>query len=128
MAVSPMMEFMGVRMSWLMELRKSVLARLARSASRNASSNALWFAISRSFTSVTSCTESSTLVTWSEASRCSGSMEACNQRTSPVSGSFRRYSKCRYVVSGVRCSRICSGVSSVFMRSASSSSQKRVCQ
>ena len=128
MAVSPMMEFMGVRMSWLMELRKSVFARLARSASRKASSRALRFAISRSFTSVTSCTDRSTLVTCVAASRCSGSMEACSQRTSPVSGSFRRYSKCRCDTSGVRCSRMNSGMSSAFMRSASSSSQKRVCQ
>ena len=69
MAVSPIMEFIGVRMSWLMELRKSVFARLARSASQKASSRAMRFAISRSFTSVTSCTDRSTLVTCFAASR-----------------------------------------------------------
>ena len=93
MAVSPMMEFMGVRMSWLMEFRTSVFARLARAASRTASSSALRFAISRSFTSVTSCTDKSTLVTTPRSSRCSGSIEAWLQRTSPVSWSRRRYSK-----------------------------------
>ena len=34
MAVMPTMAFMGVRMSWLMLERNSLLARLARSASR----------------------------------------------------------------------------------------------
>ena len=68
-----------------MEFRKSVLARLARSASLKASCKALCWAISRSFTSVTSCTDSSTLVTTPLPSRCSGIMEAWFHFTSPVS-------------------------------------------
>lgn len=49
-----MMEFMGVRMSWLMELRKSLLACDACSAAWNASSRAWRDASSAAFCSVTS--------------------------------------------------------------------------
>ncbi len=61
-AVSPIIAFIGVRISWDIRERKSILALLALSASRNACSSALRFSISSFFRLVTSSTAASTLL------------------------------------------------------------------
>ena len=94
MAVSPIIEFIGVRMSCDMELRKSLFAREARSAMRRASSRALRLSSSRRLISLTSCTAHSALTGRPAAS-------LSRQRTEVWSHSARppeemRYSNCRY--------------------------------
>lgn len=53
-AVMPVMAFIGVRISWLMEERKSLLARFASSAAESAFSSAALFFRSDRIRSVTS--------------------------------------------------------------------------
>jgi len=58
------MAFIGVRMSWDILERKSVLARLAFSAARYASFSALWDSISAFFSCDTSIDASRTLTSF----------------------------------------------------------------